>query len=303
MPRKPPEPPVTCRHNGRHQHGTLTMYNADRCRCSECRAASAATKRRNEQARKHGTWYPGMVPAAPVIAHLRMWHDAGMSPDAIAAVSGVHRRIACELIWDHETRPRKWVRRDNAEALLAIHPGDRRIPGNLQIPVHGTRRRVQALARVRWPGYVIAARLGITPQALSWRIGPGKRRITAGSAREITDLYDQLVGGLGPSVRTERVAECRGWAAPWQWDGVDIDDPMATPVDEVDNDDTKQQIQRLLDVLDLEPYATRNRIAARLGVHKDTITTWCRRYERPDIVARLDANGAAAGERPGKRPA
>jgi hypothetical protein len=216
-----------------------------------------------------------------------------MSADAMVAVSGVPRRTICGLLWPCTGVTARRVRRDNAEALLAIRCGDRRVPANLLIPVAGTRRRVEALARLGWGKDYLGTRLGITAQAVSWCIGPHKRGITAGRAHAVADLYAELSGSLGPSRVVERRAESAGWAAPWQWDGIDIDDPRAVPLPEAtevsESTGIAAKVDMLADLIDTH-HPSWAEAAAHLGVVEETIRRWTCAADRRDLADQLTAN-------------
>ena len=97
-----------------------------------------------------------------------------------------------------------------------------------RVPAVGARRRVQALARIGWTGAEVAARLGITQQALSESIHPDRRQVYRSRHDAIAEVYEALSGTRGPSDRAAKVAEGRGWPPPLAWDN--IDDPDERPV-------------------------------------------------------------------------
>lgn len=97
----------------------------------------------------------------------------------------------------------------------------------------GTRRRVQALARLGWTQRYICERVGITPSKLNKVICLHDK-----VGRELPDriaaLYRELILAekLGPDQRVRRYAERMGWPGPFDWD--DIDDPDAVPACEIE---------------------------------------------------------------------
>ena len=59
-----------------------------------------------------------------------------------------------------------------------------------------------------------------------------KGRVRGDTAADITELYDRLWWRTPPGryhVRSERHAQRHRWPEPWQWEGVDLDDPDAAP--------------------------------------------------------------------------
>ncbi len=100
----------------------------------------------------------------------------------------------------------------------------------LKVNSTGTRRRLEALGAAGWPAEDIAALFGVgTGEALrSMRI---RDSILSSSAAKITQIYAELRGIAGPSERTRRRSRMKGWLPPSSWDGVNIDDPRARPVD------------------------------------------------------------------------
>lgn len=62
-------------------------------------------------------------------------------------------------------------------------------------------------------------------------------RVLQSTAANVAALYDAVWWRTPPpgryQTRCERYAEQRGWVGPWGWDGLDIDDPAATPLPDV----------------------------------------------------------------------
>jgi DNA-binding CsgD family transcriptional regulator len=98
----------------------------------------------------------------------------------------------------------------------------------------GTVRRLQALAADGWPLPELAARLDIVPSAVSALRTRQQNRILTAKADRITALYEQLWHVTPPQTKGSSYAgnqaERRGWAQSWRWEGVNIDDPAASPL-------------------------------------------------------------------------
>lgn len=90
----------------------------------------------------------------------------------------------------------------------------------------GTRRRIHGLYVLGWRARDIAARLGVSPEAVHhWTTRPLVTRRTALSvARGAREL---VVAGAGPSGETRRRALAAGMVPLSAWDR--IDDPASTP--------------------------------------------------------------------------
>lgn len=95
------------------------------------------------------------------------------------------------------------------------------------VPVHGSRRRIQALNRIGWPNTVLSGYLGISQQALSETIHPDRRQCRRARHEQIAAMYEALSGTPGPSSRVRTVAANKGIPAPLDW--IDIDDPDERP--------------------------------------------------------------------------
>lgn len=296
-PRHGPVDWCRCQRTEPHQHGTNNAYTNCRppCRCDTCRVAH----RHHRRGTREITRYPKrthLYPAEPIRARARAFHAAGWSPAALAAATGIPKPTISELVYDNHGHRSTWATAVTAEAVQGLRWGGfGPVPAGLKVPSIGSVRRIQALAHLRWRVADIAAVIGWSSKATQ-HILTNRRQVTAGEARAIRRAYIELTKGIGPSEQVEAWAEEHGWAAPWQWDGVDIDDPRVTPAVDTPVDDTPEQIARVLDVLAVDPGATRKQIAARLGVRKDTIGAWCARYGRPDLAERISRNGDARQE-------
>lgn len=98
----------------------------------------------------------------------------------------------------------------------------------------GTVRRLQALTAAGWSSAELGRQAGMTRCALNrlraYVDGTGRvRRVTHD---RVAYMYDRLwhVTPTGRyQARSERHAARAGWAAPWQWDGLNMDDPNTAP--------------------------------------------------------------------------
>jgi hypothetical protein len=103
----------------------------------------------------------------------------------------------------------------------------------LLVPRCSVTRRLEALHAVGWSETAIAARLGVTKQAVNdLRTHPGQH-VTVETAADIAAVYDELWNqqATGRTVnRTRNWAAGKGFAPPLAWDDDRIDDPSASPM-------------------------------------------------------------------------
>lgn len=99
--------------------------------------------------------------------------------------------------------------------------------GPMLVDATGTRRRLQALARIGWSWGLIGGELGVTGSAVSaWTREPKVHRATAD---RVARIYDELSMVPGRSVKTAGRARAKDWPPPLGWDDDEIDDPAARP--------------------------------------------------------------------------
>jgi transposase-like protein len=112
-----------------------------------------------------------------------------------------------------------WMRGYRARMYLAGGP--------LTIDATGTRRRLQALARIGHTYQAIAEELGVVRSCVQqWA---GNRRVHRRTAAQVAELYDAWSMTVGPSSKSRARAEAAGWPPPLAWDDESIDDPATQP--------------------------------------------------------------------------
>jgi len=163
----------------RYPHGTHARYHLGRCRCNPCLEAHNAYE-------KHRRENPDLrlIPAEPVIAHIRFLQSQGMGVKKIARAAGITQSVCARYVNDYRTITR--VRRSTAERILALKPQ----------PSPGARMRsdstVVLIERLVAAGYRkiwIAHALGSKQPYLAVGRTPW---VTVESAKRIHDLYVQL---------------------------------------------------------------------------------------------------------------
>ena len=184
----------------------------------------------------YGRWESVRVPAAPVRAHYEALLAAGMSRNQVSRISGVKPDQLDNLLRPRKDRGDQLARivfRRTADRVLAVP-----VPAPHEVwryaaagqPVHpaGTARRLQGLVALGWTNRELSNRLGVH-EANFGNALYGTRQPTAGFARKVAALFNELQLTPGPSVRARLRAQRNGWASPLAWDEDTIDDPAATP--------------------------------------------------------------------------
>jgi len=204
-----------------------------------------------------------LVDAQPIRDHVQMLLDSGMSFRAIVLTAGWNSRHSLVTVLGN-----KKVTPSTLARVLAVQPiSDQR--GDRYVDATGTRRRLQALARLGWSARAIAKRLGRMDPNTYVLIRAGRTTTVRGrTVDDVRRLYDELWDQQGPSERTRRWAAEQRYALPMEWDDDEIDDPTAKPRRFV----KKGRGVQLEDVEFLLGMGeTMQAIAHRLGVSRDAI--------------------------------
>lgn len=188
----------------------------------------------------YGRWESQKVDAVPVRAHYRALLAAGMSRNQISRVSGVKPDQLDNLVRPRKGRgdqPARVVFKRTADRIMAVTVPDptqvwRTAAEGQRVDPTGTARRLQALVAIGHSQRALAARLGVL-EANMPPIVNGTRLASAGMARKVAALFDELQLVPGTSVRARRMGERRGWVSSFAWDEDTIDDPMADPMVDV----------------------------------------------------------------------
>lgn len=254
--------------------------NGCSCRsCSGIRAAHRiATQRRRERKRA------GTAPSVTdVRAHIARLLAAGWTRRGIAAAASVSEDTIDRLAGGKG----QYVVHATGNAILSVEVPSPASRERGRIPAAGTRRRLQALAAIGHPLYVVAERAGVEYRHAS-TIARGKQtRTSVRVARAVAAVYDELWQIVGPSTRTRKHAARCGWVPPLAWDDDTIDDPAATPL--VGEKTTTPRIVTIAeDAAELQLAGEGwGAIASKLGVTPGTVKT-------AQIRARRAARGTAA---------
>lgn len=199
------------------EHGTQTCYRYG-CRRAECRNADRLARKRDELRRLRGV--PGHVDGTRVASHIRLLLATGWTVQELARTTRIsYRTITYVLSGQRSMQTR------NAVKILAIKP----LNGPSRVDATGTRRRIQALARIGWTLKTIAQRSGHSYSYFARILNGSVTAVSRDTADQVAVAYRSLVRTQGPSLGTRTIAERNGWHGPFAWDESTIDDPNAAP--------------------------------------------------------------------------
>jgi transcriptional regulator with XRE-family HTH domain len=230
-----------------------------------------------------------------------------------AELAGISKSTMRSLMFGASGRePSSQIRPETATAILAVPATSRDVAAGTPVNATGTRRRLEALVATGWSRAKLGERLGIEPTGMSELLR--REHVTAGRARAVADLYDELWDRPPPerewrekisAARSRNYAREHGWAPPAAWDDDLIDDPHAPrPAGWQRSSDVARGAELAEEAAELlrQDY-TRELAAGRLGVSRNTLDRTLARHqsagrEHEAQRARFAAAGAtpAAGE-------
>lgn len=225
--------------------------------------------RRRRAAIAAGTWQQP-VPAAIVRDRINTLRASGMSLAAIAHAANLSASTLAPIAYPEHRTARRYVTPHTARVILAVKVTD--APDWAWLPNVGTRRRIEALQWMGWPLSELAARMGVTTQAVSRM--KRQERVSVARARKVADLFDALAMTPGPDRKTRAWARKDGAVGPLAWD--DIDDPTEAPNLGADRDD------------EVDPAAVERTLAG------DRVPLT--RPERVEVIRRLAQRGLSDAE-------
>lgn len=205
---------------------SLSGYKHHRCPCAACLAANRAYNGRARRLNAYGRWQ-ALVDAQPVREHVQSLRSH-YGIERIAELAGVAYATVNTLIHPIGGTVRTHLRKQTADALLAVQPALSAVRDGRPVDATGTRRRIQALAAIGHPlirqSLMVGRDRNFAGSILT------RQQVTAHTARQVRDLYERLenrprLDAIGK--RTRRFAASHGWAPPAAWD--DIDDPAEQP--------------------------------------------------------------------------
>lgn len=192
--------------------------------------------------------YPGQILADPRLVRAVLAYVETHSKNQTVEQFGVHyrsiqrwidRRAANHPEWPTDENIAAWVadqeRRDQQYAVRRRYLQRLHFNGGrpLEVPRHGTMRRIQALRSLGWSQSQLGERLGVSRTRICHLSHDEVRGVRPETARQVAELYDELWDQVptGPRAEAARTnARRNGWVSPLAWDDESIDDPDAKPI-------------------------------------------------------------------------
>src|SRR5690606_20511244 len=152
----------------------------------DCRQAN-----RDYERERAGRVEPAYINAQPAREWVQHLMACGLGPRRIAEVAGIsHGAISKLLYGDYKKRgPSKRIRRETAERLLAVKPGD--AADGAKVDAAPSWRLVDEMVAAGVSKVAIARQIGQTGPGLQL----GRRLISARNARAIQRVYDDWKAG------------------------------------------------------------------------------------------------------------
>lgn len=265
---------ATTRREAPH-HDKLTCYVDYHCRRPECVERYTQQNRARRLAQANGTW-DKLIDAEPVRQHLLALQAAGVSIYRVASITGMtYKCVRSYTQHGYKNREprRRRITPEVAARILAITADG---VGPSKVDATGSRRRVQALAAIGWPGETVAVHANLHPRHISTLLQ--QQTILASTAQGIAAAYDDLRYRSARrnrvskrvATRTRNRAAAKRWPPPKYWDQHPdaIDDPHFTPEYKLTQAELLAEEARwLMDIGGL----TRTQAAERLGKDRSYI--------------------------------
>lgn len=229
--------PLDCSNCRRpHQHGELATYSSrnHRCRCDDCRKASAKNRALSRRAEITGIGHRS-VSAQETQERLRILRSRGMTIRRIAAETGLSSNTISAII-NFDDAASRMIHTDNAETILAITPPRKidEVSDTMRGPAKGTRVRLQALQAIGWSIRAVATEAGLGRSHLTVVLNGGTEGdlINARTMRLVAEVYERLWNTRPPTKtptqrnsvsRSLRRAAQNGWKPPMAHDDDRID--------------------------------------------------------------------------------
>lgn len=242
QPLPPRVPGRTICPEGHGHDASSTCYIQHQCRCVPCKELHSRMEQRRERLKAYGRFDTGLVDVEPVREHMMMLAEFGLGYKRVAGVAGIGVTAARTIIWGRQDGTRKGelqkrVKRETAEAILAVKPDISMLAGGAVIPSRGVQRRAQALCTRGWSVSRVGAEIGMAP-ANFWKVMQHDT-VTVATHRAVAAVFDKWWNLTPPREthwqkaaygRAVNFAKARRWLAPLAWD--DIDNDPEPPVQE-----------------------------------------------------------------------
>jgi hypothetical protein len=300
-----------------HKHASsTTCYIQHQCRCDACMDHHAAVARSRSKLKAYGRFDTGLVDVEPVREHMMLLAEFGLGYKRVAMLAGIGVTPVRNIIWGRQDPgPRygelqKRIKRETAEAVLAVKPDLSLLAGGVRIPARGVHRRIQALVARGWSQSKLSEMLGVDRGNFWGMMQRGE--VSVRFHREVAEMYERL-WNVGPPraewrdkiaySRAIRHAKDRRWLPPLAWD--DIDNDVEPPVPDEDDGPDQVAVQLAIsgDVVRLSR-AERHLAVARLveqGIGSHAIAERLHMHERQVDRDRADAGIAPVLGADGRR--
>jgi transcriptional regulator with XRE-family HTH domain len=229
------------------------------------------------------------VAAGPAREHVRALGQQGIGWRRAAELAGISKSTMRSLMFGASGRDASaQIRPETAAAVLAVPAASRNVAPGTPVDATGTRRRVEALVATGWSRAKLGERLGIEPTGMSELLR--REQVTAGRARAVADLYDELWNRPPPerewrekisAARSRNYAREHGWAPPAAWDDDLIDNPRTPPPAGWQRTSATPRGAELAEEAAelLRQDYTRELAAERLGVSRNTLDKAIERHQ------------------------
>lgn len=216
----------------------------------------------------------GRVDTTKVIAHINRLEKSGVSQSRTAELSGLPQ----VTVWSIASGHRAFVMASTAAKIFSVPvpaAGWQVARANALISPVGSRRRVQALMAIGYPGRVIAEELNVHHRVVAKLSAESQDYVTARVARGVAEVFERLQMTRGPSEISRQRAARKGWHLPLSWDEDSIDNPDAEPQIPDNNADAWFD-----DYQDLRGFGLNdNQIAERWGILLESLRQRLRRID------------------------
>lgn len=206
--------------------GSRLYCHKQGCGHLECRLAWNAYEQNRKRQIAYGRWQP-YVDASPVRDHVLWLIEKGVPLKNLRPIYPTVHVLVYGRPADGQ-KPTTKMRKEAAEALLAVQPTLDMLGERARIDAAGAHRRIRGLCALGWTLAEQARRMGAS--AFRIRQVLAEDTVTVGFFLRVRDLYDELsmVCPEGQYARkTRRWAEGQGWLPPLAWDDELIDVPDA----------------------------------------------------------------------------
>ena len=187
---------------------------ASECPCPPCRTR----KRRREHRRGYGLTDPYTSDDAWIV--LDRMRTRGWTAAAIMSATGLPKGTITAVLSELGRGKRRRFFPGTAAAIV-----EHGTPTEGSVGSTGAVRRVRALLRYGYSRKAVAGAAGMTVETVNRVARGGRPRLDVGAATAVDGAFRALSGRPGRDWRTAEKASKAGWAPPYAWDGLDIDDP------------------------------------------------------------------------------